>query len=339
VVYIPFDKMTSKILAAASAQQGPDVMMIAELAPLADAGAVIDLTPLVDAWSDKDQFPKGLMVGPDGKIGAIQTYVNLVALWYNKDILDKIGVAPPTTMDELGVALEKATAAGYEGITLCGKPDGEGEWQAAPWLYNEGSGIPDMDQAATLKAFERLEDWVKKGYISKESTGWGQGDAWGRWAAGNAAFSENGNWQIGEAKANVKFNNGVVEMPAGPKGTHVYLGGEMASIGAFSTQQALAWEYIKSTWASKEGGLATLNVLGSLPTRKDLASEPVIADDPILSVFAQAVQNGVTIPPDMKFNTAQRDLGPIWGSAIAGQKDAATLSQEAIDVVNAAYGR
>ena len=341
VVYVPFDKMTSKVLAAASAQQGPDVMIIAELAPLADAGAVIDLTPTVDAWSDKDQFPTAaFQVGPkDNKIYAIQTYVNLLALWYNKDILDKVGVAPPTTMDELGAALEKITAAGYEGITLCGKPDGEGEWQSAPWFYNEGSGIPEMEEAATLSAFQRLEDWVKKGYISKESTGWGQGEAFGRWLTGKAAFSENGNWQIAEAAKTATFNYGVVEMPAGPKGTHVYLGGEMLSIGGFSKQQALAWEYIATSWASTEGGIAALKGIGSLPTRKDAASQPEIASDPILKVFAQAVQNGISIPPSLEFNNAQRDMGPVWGAAIAGQKDAAALTQEAIDVVNAAFGR
>ncbi len=38
----------------------------------------------------------------------VQGFVNLIGLWYNKDILDELGIQPPTTFDELEADMAKA---------------------------------------------------------------------------------------------------------------------------------------------------------------------------------------------------------------------------------------
>src|SRR5699024_7162225 len=149
-VFQPYDQRNSRVIAAAGAQEGPDVIVFngAEWATLALSGA---LAPLDEYWSDfddADQFSDAVQHGMDNKLYAVQGYVNLLGLWYNADILDEIGVDPPTTMDELDSAMAAAKEAGYGGITLTGLPNTQGEWQAYPWLTNAGFTYENLDEQA-----------------------------------------------------------------------------------------------------------------------------------------------------------------------------------------------
>ncbi len=57
----------------------------------------------------------------DGKIYALPIAVHTQQLMYNKDLLDKAGVKPPTTMDELADAVKKLTVVDGSGaITQIG---------------------------------------------------------------------------------------------------------------------------------------------------------------------------------------------------------------------------
>ena len=84
-------------------------------------------------------------VEEDGTRYAVQGYVNLLGLWYNAEILDEIGVEPPTTLEELEGAMAKAKEAGYMGITLSGLPNSQGEWQGYPWMTAEGFTYENLD--------------------------------------------------------------------------------------------------------------------------------------------------------------------------------------------------
>src|SRR5699024_6621963 len=166
-VFQPYDQLNSKVIAAAGAQEGPDVVVFngAEWATLALSGA---LKPLDDYWADfddADQFSDAVQHGMDDKLYAVQGYVNLLGLWYNQDILDVIGVDPPTTMDERESATAKAKEAGYGGITLTGLPNTQGEWQAYPWLTNAGFTYENLDEQALADGFATAREWVDKGYL------------------------------------------------------------------------------------------------------------------------------------------------------------------------------
>ncbi|MDQ1582237.1 MAG: multiple sugar transport system substrate-binding protein [Microbacteriaceae bacterium] len=332
-VYVPYDQMDSKLIASAGAKSGPDVVVFngADTDNLALANTLAPIDSQWNGFADKDQFPASVVHKVNGKTYSVQGYVNLLGLWYNKDILDKIGVKPPTTLDELNTALGKAVAAGYQGITLCGLPQSQGEWQAYPWLTAAGFNYANPSTTDLAKGLTTAQNWVGKGYVSKEATTWDQTVPFQKFAAGNVAFAENGNWQIGTAKTTAKFTYGVVPLPVGSSGK-VYLGGEGEGIGKYSKNPSLAWKYLQETYFDKSAQLIALKDVGSIPSRKDSASNSAVSSNPLIAPFADSIaKNGAVYPDDAvqpkSVNDLQLAVGQAWSSVLGGQsspKDAAT---------------
>ncbi len=345
-VFVPYDQLPNKIVAAAAASTGPDVVVYngPDVGQFVDARAIADLSPYWNSFADKDQFVPAVVHSIGGKVYGVQGYVNLLGLWYNKDILDKLGLKPPTTIDELTADLAKISAAGYKGITLTGKPNDQGEWQAYPWLSAYGWSYSNPSASALEKAFGLMTSWVDKNYLSRIVVTWGQSAPFQAFTVGDVAFAENGNWQLGTAKAHAKFNYGVVPMPSGTQGAQVYLGGEAESIGGFSKNPQLAWDFLKGSYFSKEGQLIAFRDVGSIPSRKDAASDPLVTSDTLLAPFAQEVQNnGALYPPDAgpvtKVQNAQLVVGQQWSAVIAGQETPASGAQKAVAGVKSELGQ
>ena len=176
-----------------------------------------------------------------------------------------------------------------------------------------------------------IQSWTASGALTREAVTWDQTVPFQTWAAGNVAFAQNGNWQLGTARSDANFNYGVVPLPVGDKGK-VYLGGEGESIGAFSKNPKLAWDYLKQTYFSAEGQKIALTGVGSIPSRLDAASTPEVTDDPILAAFAKSLEkNGGNYPAEAVPAEAVADqqlvVGQVWSAVIGGQMtpaDAAT---------------
>ncbi|TFD54169.1 sugar ABC transporter substrate-binding protein [Cryobacterium sp. Hh7] len=324
-VFVPYDQLNSKLITAVGSKTGPDVVVFngADASTLALGGALAPMTKQWGAFTDKDQFPEAVVHSLDNDVYAVQGYVNLLGLWYNQDILDEVGIVPPTTMDELNAALTAVTAAGKDGITLSGLPQSQGEWQAYPWLSSFGFNYDKPEAAPLEAAFTMLQSWTGSGALTREAVTWDQTVPFQTWAAGNVAFAQNGNWQLGTARSDAGFNYGVVPLPVGDSG-QVYLGGEGQSIGAFSANPELAWDYLEQTYFSEEGQAIALSGVGSIPSRLDAASAPEVTEDPILAAFAQSIEeNGANYParavPAVSVADQQLVVGQIWSAVIGGQ--------------------
>ncbi len=338
-VYVPYDQFSSKLIAGAGSSTGPDVVVFngGEASTLALAGTLAPMDKYWDSFADAAQFPEGVVHQVDGSVYMAQGYVNLLGLWYNQDILDEIGVKPPTTIDELNSAMAAAKAAGYEGITLSGMPQGQGEWQAYPWLSAGGFDWDNLDTASLTEGYELVKSWVDNGYLSAESATWDQTVPFQRFAAGGVAFAENGNWQQGTAASTAEFNYGVVALPVGDEGK-VYLGGEAEGIGAFSANPDLAWEYLSETFFSADGQLVSLEGSGTIPSRLDVAENEGVTGNPLLAGFAESVaRNGANYPPSNALPEKVSDLqlfgGQIWSGVISGQLTPADAAKQLVDGV------
>lgn len=338
-VFVPYDQYSSKLIAAAGSETGPDVVVFnaGEASTLALAGTLAPLDEYWDAYEDAGLFPDGVIHRTDDTVYMVQGYVNLLGLWYNADLLAELGLEPPTTLDELEAAMAAGKAAGYEGITLSGMPQGQGEWQAYPWLSSQGFTWDNLDEDALTAGYELVKGWVDEGYLSAESATWDQTVPFQRFAAGGVLFAENGNWQQGTAASTATFEYGAVALPVG-SGGQVYLGGEGEGVGAFSKNPDLAWDYLAETFFSAEGQLASLEGSGTIPVRSDVASDPAVTDNALLAGFAETVgNNGANYPPSNvkpdSVSSLQLAGGQMWSAVIAGQKEPAAAAAELIEQV------
>ena len=179
--------------------------------------------------------------------------------------------------------------------------------------------------------YAMLQDWVAKGYLSREASTWDQTVPFQQFAAGASAFAVNGNWQIAAAKE-ASFAYGVAPLPISSEGG-VLLGGEVQNVGAFSKNKELAQEFLESTFFSVDGELTLLDYFGSIPARADASSNAKIGDDPILSVFADIVQKqGRPSPspevPSKNVNEVEGLVGDFWSKAVAGDGSPQQLADD-----------
>jgi multiple sugar transport system substrate-binding protein len=275
----------------------------------------------------------------DGQIYGVKPYVNLVGWWYNKDILDDVGVQPPATFDDVTPALAAVAAAGknYLPLAITGRPDNQGDWTSWPWLTGFGFSYDNLDQSAAEQGFSLAAQWSSQGLVSKDAVADGQSEVFDRFSAGDVAFMQNGNWNIGNAKAQFKFNYGIVEMPkpTGSATSNIFLGGEPGWMGAFGSQPDLAWAFLSQVF-SKEGDLTSL-MAGSIPARNDLAADPQVTSEPMLVPFANEIKTRGTEYPPKGGNVidAQLVVAQNWSSVIAGQKDGPTAARDTVSAIQA----
>jgi len=89
------------------------------------AGLLAPLNDLFDQWPDKDQFIpstiKALTI--NGKLYGVPYNTNVRVLLYRKDLLDKYGMTPPKTWEELlkDAATISAKESGVQGLGLTTK--------------------------------------------------------------------------------------------------------------------------------------------------------------------------------------------------------------------------
>src|SRR5699024_2963669 len=171
----------------------------------------------------------------------------------------------------------------------------------------------------------------------QEAVTWDQEVPFQTFTGGNAAFAENGNWQIGAAEENADFNYGVVPLPLGSDGK-VYLGGEGEAIGAYSDNPDLACEYLTETYLNADGELKPRNLAGSIPTRSDASQEQAEEHAELLEPFATCLNEmgarypAANLSPDSVADV-QSTMGEAWSAVLAGQQSPEDAAAQVVETL------
>lgn len=335
-VQIPFDQLPSKLLATATTQDGPDIILdnvVVDFPTLVSAGVLADLTGYWDGYQDKDLFSDASVWRIDDKVYNVMSYTNLLGLYYNKDALDALGIAPPETMEEFDAALVQVAADGtYQPLAESGAPTVEGAWMFMPQLLGEGIDYCNLSEDALATGMDRIQGWAEAGVTPRETATWDQADAWSSFTSGQYAFGINGNWNLGDAAA-ADFAVGTARFPAGSQGSRVFPGGEGIGIGAFADDQDLAWQYIQDAWLSSEASLINFEASGQIPTRSDLVDDPAITSNELVEPFVAAAGETAAWPLNEQTAAMQTAIGQSSSAVLSGEKDAATAAAEALAAV------
>ncbi|HEY5821088.1 MAG TPA: extracellular solute-binding protein [Propionibacteriaceae bacterium] len=251
-----YDKIVS---AALLTDQRPDVFEYANGATLdmIKAGQVVDLTDtLGDAAA---QFSKPVLdaVSWQDKIYAIPQIVDMQMLYYRKSVLDKAGIAPPTTMDEL-IAAAKAVTTKDRGGFFAGNDSGVGVltqlliWSAGQELINaDGTGIGFDNDAGyqALAQFAALKN--SGGLLESASADW---FASAPFTNEETVMQWGGLWVLPEVQQALGDDFGVVPFPAiGAAGRQAVPFGAFSSVvAAQGVDPDAAKAYVKWLWVDQE---------------------------------------------------------------------------------------
>ncbi|MBO3749101.1 extracellular solute-binding protein [Streptosporangiaceae bacterium NEAU-GS5] len=222
-----FDQIQKTASMVLNSDQAPDIMEYnkgnATAGLMAKQGLLTDLTAeatkrgwdklLSASLQTTAKYDARGIMGADKWYG-VPNYGEYVMVYYNKDLFDKYKVTVPTTFDEFVAALDTFKKAGVTPISnaaadypaqqifyLLALSKANRQWVNAFELYQ---GKVDFHGPELTYAADTLADWVKKGYISKDSAGIKSEDMGVAFMGGKFPIMVSGSWWYGRVQSTVK---------------------------------------------------------------------------------------------------------------------------------------
>jgi multiple sugar transport system substrate-binding protein len=190
----------------------------------------------------------------NGQTYAIGFDVAPTVLYYNKTLLAKQGIAPPSRTQPMSWATfrdlaKQLTQGDQYGFTCAPAID-----DLVSWIYSAGGNvINEQGSASTLNAPEALQaiqfviDLFVKDKVTPPISNLVTESSLSNFMEGNVAFMQNGPWQVVNVRK-AKFDWDVVPFPAGPAGSRPRVSGSSFAIpsGVSSDDLEFAWKLLKT---------------------------------------------------------------------------------------------
>jgi len=305
----------------------------------ASSGLLEDLDPIAEerGWT-KALNAAQLMLGRydergifgSGPLVGIPNGAEFVTVFYNKDMFAENAIEVPKTFEDFEKVLDDFAKKGITPITTAAN-----DYPALHLWYELALAKSNrnwVDQFQALKApleptpfmeaSKTLQDWVTKGYVSKEATGLTASDMVGLFEAGKSPMVVTGTWYASEFNAKItSFEWGQFLFPGNT--IHPASTGDLWVVPTAAKNKTLAYDFIDITLSDEnqkalaDGGGVALIANGediSNPTGAELtktASDIVAAnglgyypDQPFPGYYAiilpkvQALIGGTISPED-----------------------------------------
>lgn len=355
----PFDSYQQSVAAAVSAGQGPDVVQLfyGYVASWQRAGYVEPLPQeyLSNEWIESYFVPMVQSVKIDGEYYGLPTAVRSLALFYNKDMFEEVGLdpnTPPTTWDqfvEMAKALTIQRGPLYERI---GYGFGGQDHHLIRTVLMNQLGTPPYSADGTEVlygneigelALRTWTDWQLVDQIGMvEFIPGTSGYRDGFINQQNIAMMIDGSFAIGQVENGAQFEWGVAELPTFEDGVKSNYGSfwmNGITPRAYESPEKLeaAARFIQFV-TSPDAMRLWLDVVGELPAARELIADPELLADPVFGPFIAGLEYAEAT--QFVDELAQRDvmldaynrvllegMDPAESIMIAAQEDQALLDQ------------
>jgi multiple sugar transport system substrate-binding protein len=253
VVWKPGDYGTA-LNAAMLGSDPPDVYEQSALTPdMVKSGWVV---PMDDVYGDTlSDFNKAAIqsLTYDGKVYGVKMIIDTGLIYYRKSMIDKAGVKPATTLEELGAAIDALTQGQVKGIFL-GNDGGVGRAEQIMWSSGHDylkDGKPDFnndDTVAALTMYQKFLQDHSKGILNGAPTDWWDPSTF---TGGLSAMQWTGLWAMPGIKKAVGDDFVVTPWPqiAAGKGTPTtFAGGWSQFVNSKAKNVDEAKAFVKWLW-------------------------------------------------------------------------------------------
>lgn len=316
----------------------PDIGMVdnPDHASFTTMGVFQDITDLVEAWGEKDQFFEGSLntCVLDGKIYGLPDNSNCLAFMYNKDMFEAAGIEKvPETWDELTETAAKLTTDEVYGLVVSMPTSEEATFQFLPWLLSTGATLDDLDTPEAIKAVTYLNGMIEKGYMSKDIINWNQGESNAQFLAGKAAMQIVGPWRIKpNEESNPEMNYAVSLIPHDVQSATV-LGGENFGICAGAEREA-AWTFL-SWYMSADIRAEYCDRAGKFPARRDaVAMREIWTENPVYSMYANALEYAYPRGPHARWPEISSAIYTALHETFTGLKTPEQAMKDADEIIS-----
>lgn len=255
-----------------------------------DAGQVMDITNKID----KDNYLEAA-ISPatyDGKIYGVPVGMDIVPVWYNREIFEKYNLKEPKTYDEFLEIIKTLKSKGIIPLALANKTKWPGSFYmmylaeriGGKDLFNEAFGRTGrgFDDEAYVQAARKIQELVKMGAFPEGVNGlnYDTGQSRQLLYTGKAAMTIDGSWFLGTIRKEMpefeeKLGFFMFPIIEGGKGTNKDIVGGVSpvySVSEKSPNKDLAVELIKE-FASKETAQEMANKAGVISAVKGVKYE------------------------------------------------------------------
>jgi multiple sugar transport system substrate-binding protein len=259
--------------------------------------------------ADREQFFPGPIQAAtfEGQLYAVPWYIDAGVLYYRRDLLERYGVAPPTTWPDLIRAaqriLDGEQDAGLAGFLWQGKQYEGLICVALEVLRSNGSDLWGKDRDRAEAGLQFLRDTVARHQITPLSVSMADEESTRQvFGSGRALFMRNWPyaWSLLQREGSlVRGKVGMAPLPSFPGyASAPVLGGWMLALPQGSAHQQEAGELIRFLTSPETQRLVALE-MGYNPTRRALyADETLVEARPLLKnlypIFLEARPRPVT---------------------------------------------
>jgi raffinose/stachyose/melibiose transport system substrate-binding protein len=312
---MPVPAYVPRMDTALAAGQAPDIIVLragGDVAAAAKAGYITDLTGKLDVSSLTPAALDASQIG--GRLFGVPILGKYtVALFYNRDILDKYGLGPPSTWDELAAACRTLKAKGVAAM-ICPAQD----VSIPGFTYTLlASAVLGQDGFAALRKGQRKltdPDLLKAAAFFKDMFQYYQPGALGTaytegkalFALGRGAMMVAGSADYaGFTTTNPKINLGVVPFPAPSGGQPATITGMQGifSVNAKTTAMAESLTFLQ--WMlGKEAAQMVIDTITLSTSREVQPSDSRVMHEMIAAAAVNDVRAWFEIPEVVKVFSA-----------------------------------
>ncbi|MDI4644335.1 extracellular solute-binding protein [Cohnella hashimotonis] len=222
--------------------------------------------------------------------------VNTRVAIYNREKLERLGIDPPRTVDELVQAARKAKLPlGLDGPSL---------WSLLPYFYGMGGRLMDpaysraggyLNSPASIAALSRIAALTDEGVFDRNLI-LGRGDRWEAVLKGNMLMADDGPWFYSvlstsqENKFDLKNDTMVTPFPG-----RSVIGGENLVILRDTPHLQAAWTFMK--WMTGKEAQQTMFEAGQLPTNREAGMSASVDGNAFVAATMQGVKDAMLRPP------------------------------------------
>lgn len=355
-----FEDLGTTLRLAISGNDAPDVVQAnngrADMGAFVAANQLLSLDPFAKAYGWNERYPDSVKqyvsYSPDGKIFGQGNLYGLpqvgevVGLYYNKQILDRLGVAPPQTWDQFEAALAAVKQAGVTPMLLGNVEKWpalhvfgfvQNQFVAPEQVTNLAFGrrgaawtTPENTQVA-----QKIADWVKAGYFNAGVNGIDNDQAWQAFSRGEAAFLVGGTWLAPDLQkamgGNVRF-----QAPPPRAGQPVSATGGTGlpfAITSGSDAPDAAAAYLD--FITNADAMRTLTETGNLPVVGTAQQTPPAGlSQDAFGVFATVAEKGKLLP---YLDYATPTMADTMGAALQDLLAGTQTPEQVVGTVQADY--
>ena len=337
---VAFAEIKKQLSIGVAADQLPDVTLCdtVDNVSFAAMGAAMDITSEVEAWGELENYFEAPVNSAryEDKYYGVPYYSNCLAIMYNKDIFDEMGLEYPDsdwTWDDFKDMTAKTTTADHSGLTMSLIKSEEGTFDVLPFIWQAGADYDSLDSEGAGEALTMINDFYQNGYMSKELISMTQADMCASlFATGKSAMMVAGSWlNTNIQNENPDLNYGVVTFPNYKNAASPIGGGNIMMMK--DDNREASWELMKFL-SSKENSRKFCEDAGYISPREDAVAESTLwLDDPILSVYTEQLKLAKARGPHPKWPEISSAIQFAYQDVLSGAKSVDdALKQAAAEV-------